>query len=222
MRALVSLNNAWLYCKPTQEETLFTEARHFLDDYMSQVVAVLLHEINFGDVSTLESDRIKSCLVSALALVLNDLEDAVETPEDCKTLSALLLIFAKVDGYQESGLSEMRFQIRMADGIRNLGLYLSWITGGAGEDSFPLDSVTSILSLVTDSIYSVNRDDAFILAQSVMTHLSSLGEEELTFLGDDSIDVWHNVKQIYCHPHCEGQTSSSIFEYYSMFCKFIL
>ena len=85
--AVVSLDRAIRYCKPSQALLCCREARSFLDNCILKVVVVLLYAIDIiGGASSLERDRIKSCIRSTLGLVLDDLSKACGTGEVCKTL----------------------------------------------------------------------------------------------------------------------------------------
>jgi hypothetical protein len=82
--------------------------------------------------------------------------------------------------------------------------------------------VNTILGLVTESIYAVKQEDIFAVAKAVMEHLIALSKEQLVRLGDDSIDICHKVKQVYCHHRFGDQKSLVTFEYYKLYHGLVL
>jgi hypothetical protein len=175
------------------------EAHKFITKQLTKIVSIILDRVDIGDANEEEKPITTDCLESALVVVSHDLAHASMTGSASNILQVLLDIFDEVAGFDDCN-NNLIFTFREADGLRNLGCYLSKL-----KDSFPsFNAINTILQVVRTSYKAgvgENREEetkyAGSICYQVMLYLLSLDDDSLTHCSDDAIDLCRWVQKIF-------------------------
>jgi hypothetical protein len=203
--AVESLDHAIKYIETSQD------ARFFVEKYMVAIIGILVEQ-QPAKIGHNERNCVQDSLAFAVVIVAKDLEIQIQRGGESVLLSTLSHVFNKKKAFYKGkqgtwnvnhlqGLPEVRLKMierfRAAKGFGLLNMYL---TRKIGTPLFPpLESLHHILQAVGDAIPTAApgvdhgaavkdmEDDAILVANAVMTFITSLSDEALKKLPTDAL-----------------------------------